>query len=341
MTATVGLHCPVCGAPREPGADRCGYCGSWLLAIPDPSFPDDVSENVVREHVARFRAQLESSPGDIVALHGLGVAYRNLGLLDDAIRTLARAANLRPEALNIQRAMAGTLHDVVRRQPDEHRMWRDVRRQADRIIALDPDSAEGWWLRAEVALRTRDHAGLLAVAPALARHDVDGDHAAMAAYLKDTGERQFHDWKWSAAVDTWEALATLDELAGRNALVGFLLRNSRLAPRSTGAVWRALRQTMALRGGFRQSSIAAIALGVALAFGVTALCLLVAPVMFPAVLIIGIIAWPIACWLAMRWLILGWPPFVTPRPWSDVGTDEIVETAREIAPLIERVRPGG
>lgn len=342
MNSTVGLQCPVCGAPRESGVDRCDYCGSWLLATPDPTFPEGVREEVVREHIARFRAQLGSMPDDVVALHGLGVAYRNLGLLDDAIKVLARAANLRPEALNIQRAMAGTLHDAVRRQPAERRMWRDVRRQADRIIALDPDSAEGWWLRAEVALQTHDHAGLLAIAPDLARHDADGNHAAFVTYLQETGERQLRDWQWRDAVDSWEALAALDETAGRTALVGFLLQNARLAQRSERDVWQALRQTLVLRGEFRQANIAAIALGIALAFAVSAISLVVAPVFFPAVMLISLVAMPIVTWITMRWWLVGWTPFPIPQqPWTDVETGQIVDVARRVAPMIERVRPGG
>ena len=341
MSTIVGLQCPVCGAPREPGADRCDYCGSWLLAIPDPDYPGGVREYVVREHVARFRAQLDAKSDDVVALHGLGVAYRSLGLFDDAIRVLARAANLRPEALNIQRALAGTLHDAVRRQPAEQRMWRDVRRQADRIIALEPDSSEGWWLRAEVALQTRDHTGLLAVTPHLARHDAGGDHAAFVRYMRETGDRQHHDWQWSDAVASWAALAHLDEIAGRTALVGFLLQNAKLVPRSAGDVWRALRQTMALRGEFRQTTFAAIALGVALAFVVGAMSMFVAPVWFPALLIIGLVFWPVVVLVVARWWLVGWPPFPTPvQPWANVETDEIVRVAREIAPMIERLRPG-
>ncbi len=304
--------------------------------------PEGVHEDVIREHVHRFRTQLDANAADVVALHGLGVAFRNLGLLDDAITVLARAANLRPEALSIQRALAGTLHDAVRRRPGERQMWRDVQRQADRIIALDPDSAEGWWLRADVALQTRDHDGLLAIAPNLARYDVAGDHENFVVYLQGAGRQQFHEWRWPDAVDSWEALAALDEVAGRTALVAFLLQNARLVPRNAGAVWHALRQTMALRGDFRQAGIAAVALGVALAFVVAAIGLVIAPGLFPAMLMIGLVLWPIMIWLVMRWWLVGWPPWLPPRrPWSDIETEEIARVAHDVAPMIERVRPGG
>jgi tetratricopeptide (TPR) repeat protein len=269
MTSPVVLACPVCGGPREPGDARCSYCGSWLVVFADPGEPVSIDEALVRERIAMFRSVLATDPDDAVALHGIGVGYRALGLLDDATRALARAAQRRPESLSIQRALAGTLLDAVRQRPDDLRMWRDVRRQADRMLALDRESVEGWQLLGEVALRTRDAATLIAVAPGLARYDPQGDHREIERRLLDLGERWFRDWHWTRAVDAWEALAALDPRAGRTALVAFLLENGRLVPRSTGRVWRSLRQTMALRGDFRMSSLAALALGVAIAIALS------------------------------------------------------------------------
>jgi len=342
MIAGSTLTCPVCGAPREPGASRCSYCGSWLVVLVDETQEGAVDEAIVRERIAHFRDVLARDPDDLMALHGLGVALRSLGLIDDATRVLVRAASRRPEVLGIQRALAGTLLDAVRRHPDDARMWRDVRRQADRILALDPDAVEGWRLRAEVALRTGDDSGLVELAPDLARFDPEGDHRRFARRLREIGERQFRDWRWSDAVDTWEALAALDPIAGRTALVAFLLDNARLVPRSAGAVWQALRQTMALRGTFRQSTLAAIALGVAIAVALAVVTRVLAPSIFPAVAVIGLLVLPALTLVAVRTWVVGWPPFPTPkRPWRGVGTAEIVAVARAIAPEIDRIRPSG
>mgnify|MGYP000235867684 CR=1 FL=1 len=160
-------------------------------------------------HWRRRGLILGRDPDDPVALHGIGVAFRSLGLLDDATRALARAAARRPESLAIQRALAGTLLDVVRRYPNDPRMWRDVRRQAERIVALDPATVEGWRLLAEAALRTRDSDALIAVAPRLARHDPEGDHRDVARRLLNLGERRFQQWDWRGAVDAWAALAAI------------------------------------------------------------------------------------------------------------------------------------
>lgn len=342
MTSRSVVTCPVCGAPRRPGSPRCSYCGSWLLVYPDEESSGTPDEAVIRDHAERFRAALTRNPDDIVALHGLGVAYRNLGLFDDAIKVLARAANRRPEALGIQRALAGTLYDAVRKEPRDSRMWRDVGRQADRILALDADAVEGWWLLAEVALQTGDDDALIAIAPGLARVDPHGDHRRFAARLRSLGERRYHDWRWQGAVDAWGALAAIDAVAGRTVLASFLLQNARLVPRSSGDVWRAVRRTMALRGDFRQSTLAALALGVAIAMVVALATLAVAREAFPAVAVIGLIAWPILTVVAVRSWLMGWPPFPTPaRPWARVTTGEMVRVAQAIAPLVNRVRPGG
>ncbi len=340
MTSRPALSCPVCGAPREPGVARCVFCGSWLLVFPDEQQDASIDASLLRERIAAFRRVLAADPDDVMALYGLGVAYRTLGLLDDAIPVLARAANRRPEALGIQRALAGTLLDTVRRNPGDERLWRDVRRQADRILALDPDAAEGWRLHGEVALRTRDAAALIAVAPSLARHDPDGElHREVAQRLRQLGERRYLDWQWDGAVDAWEALAALDAREGRTALVAFLMENARLVDRSAGRVWRALRQTMALRGDFRLSMLASLALGLALAIALSVLVYFTSQRLFPPVFSIGVVLLPIASAVLARAWLVGWPPFPAPRqPWRGVRTSEIVAVARDVAPRIDRVR---
>ncbi len=340
MTARSALTCPVCGAPREPGFDQCAYCGSWLVVFPDADEIVPLDEALIRERIAVFRDALSHDADDPVALHGIGVAFRALGLLDDATRALARAANRRPEALSIQRALAGTLLDAVRRYPNDPRMWRDVRRQAERILALDQEAVEGWRLLAECALRTRDTDTLIAVAPGLARHDREGDHRDVARRLLDVGERRFQQWDWRGAVDAWAALAAVDARAGRAALVSFLLENARLVPRSAGPVWGALRQTMALRGDFRLSALASIAIGLGLAIALAMIVYFLDRDLFPPVAAVGIVLLPLLTLVAVRWWLAGWPPFPVPsRPWREIPTRDIVAVARRVAPAIDRIRP--
>jgi hypothetical protein len=341
VTARTALTCPVCGAPREPGRDQCPYCGSWLVVFPDVGEAVPIDEALIRERIAVFRDALARDADDPVALHGIGVGYRALGLLDDATRALARAANRRPESLSIQRALAGTLLDAVRRYPNDPRMWRDVRRQAERMLALDGESVEGWRLLAEAALRTRDIDALIDLAPSIARYDRGGDHRDVARRLLDVGERRFRAWGWRGAVDAWAALAAVEPRAGRTALVAFLLENARLVPRSVGPVWRAVRQTMALRGDFRLSAIASLALGVALAIALALLVYLTNRDLFPPVAAVGIVMLPLLSLVAVRVWLAGWPPFPVPkRPWRGIPTRDIVAVARRVAPAIDRIRPG-
>lgn len=340
MTARAVPTCPVCGAPREPGLDQCAWCGSWLVVFPDAEETVPLDEALIRERIAIFRDALARDADDPIALHGIGVAFRALGLLDDATRALARAANRRPESLAIQRALAGTLLDAVRRYPNDPRMWRDVRRQADRVLALDRESVEGWRLLAETALRTRNADALIAVAPGLARHDRDGDHRDVVRRLLDIGERRFTAWDWRGAVDAWAALAAVDPRAGRTALVSFLLENARLVPRSAGPVWQALRQTMVLRGDFRMSALASFALGLALAIALAVAVYFLDRTLFPAVAAISIVLLPLLSLVVVRVWLAGWPPFPAPRrPWREIPTRDIVSVARHVAPAIDRIRP--
>jgi hypothetical protein len=220
-------------------------------------------------------------------------------------------------------------------------MWRDVRRQAERMLALDGESVEGWRLLAEAALRTRDIDALIDLAPSIARYDRGGDHRDVARRLLDVGERRFREWEWRGAVDAWAALAAVDPRAGRTALVAFLLENARLVPRSVGPVWRAVRQTMALRGDFRLSAIASLALGVALAIALALLVYLTNRDLFPPVAAVGIVMLPLLSLVAVRVWLAGWPPFPVPkRPWRGIPTRDIVAVARRVAPAIDRIRPG-
>lgn len=343
MTPATTLGCPVCGAPRQPATARCDYCGSWLLVFPPDDDNADVDEPRVREHIDRLRSELKKRPEDVAALHGLGVGYRSLGLLDDATRVLTRAANMQPESLNIQRALAGTLFDAVRLHPEAPNMWRDVRRQADRIIALDAHSVDGWRLRAEVVLQSGADSELIALAPNVARHAPAEDLHRVTERLTVLGDAWLSDWRWDDAVDAWEALGAVEPLTGRARLVAFLLQNSRLVTRSDRSVWRALRQTLALRGDFRQSTMASLALGVAVFIVMSVIGVwLAGPGFAGSITIGGMVVWPLATVLVVRTWLVGWPPVPVPKhPWRNVSTEQMVATARSIAPRIERVRPRG
>jgi hypothetical protein len=162
----------------------------------------------------------------------------------------------------------------------------------------------------------------------------------VARRLLDLGERRFREWDWRGAVDAWAALAAVDARAGRTALVAFLLENSRLVPRSVGPVWRAVRQTLALRGDFRLSALASLAVGVALAIALALLVYLMNRELFPPVAAIGIVVLPLLSLVATRVWLAGWPPFPVPkRPWRGIPTRDIVAVASRVAPLIDRIRP--
>lgn len=93
------LSCPVCGAPFNPNDPRCTYCGSVVVIRTDhPRIdPKLLNKAVVDEHIAKYRRSVRQDANDETAHYGLGVAYFNLGLLDEAAAELTEAARLMPE----------------------------------------------------------------------------------------------------------------------------------------------------------------------------------------------------------------------------------------------------
>jgi tetratricopeptide (TPR) repeat protein len=125
MAQLVALTCPVCGAPFAPESDRCGYCGSIVVLKTDHSRIDPrlLNKLVIDEHIAEYRKVVRIDANDATAHYGLGVAYFNLGLIDEKVDELTQAARLMPENPNIQSQLAVALREATRRgNPDA---WQD------------------------------------------------------------------------------------------------------------------------------------------------------------------------------------------------------------------------
>jgi len=90
MPSVVTLSCPVCGAPLRPESTTCRYCGSTIfISTNHPRInPLSLNKAVIDENIAKFRSSLRRDPNDETAYYGLGVAYFNLGLMEDAIAAL-------------------------------------------------------------------------------------------------------------------------------------------------------------------------------------------------------------------------------------------------------------
>ncbi len=183
-TVTV-LSCPVCAAPLRPESPRCDYCGSVVVIQTDhPRLdPSLLNKAVVDEHIARFRAAVRRDPNDETAHYGLGVAYFNLGLLEESVDELAQAARLMPENPHIQLQLAVVYADLANRGvADAEQSARD---RVDRALLLQPNLVEGLLLKADLHLRRRQWNQALVIWRQAMAIDADSVRIPIAKFLAD------------------------------------------------------------------------------------------------------------------------------------------------------------
>lgn len=155
MPSLTVLSCPVCGAPLAPEPSRCDYCGSVVVIHTDhPRInPHQLNRAVIDEHIARYRTAVRRDSNDETAHYGLGVAYFNLGLLEEAAEELTRSARLMPENPHIQTQLAVVYADLAKagKRGAEQSAWDRV----NRALLLRPTLTEALLLKANLHLRRR------------------------------------------------------------------------------------------------------------------------------------------------------------------------------------------
>ena len=87
----------------------------YLEALAPGVDPATLNRAVIDERIAGFRRAIRQDEHDETAHYGLGVAYFNLGLLDEAAEELTIAARLMPENPNIQAQLAVVFADLAAR----------------------------------------------------------------------------------------------------------------------------------------------------------------------------------------------------------------------------------
>lgn len=149
------LSCPVCAAPLRLDSSRCAYCGSVVVIQTDhPRLdPHLLNRGVIDEHIAKFRTSVRRDPNDETAHYGLGIAYFNLGLLEEAADELTQAARLMPENPHIQTQLAVVYADLAKKGAAgaERSAWDRL----NRALLLRPNLVEALLLKADLHLRAR------------------------------------------------------------------------------------------------------------------------------------------------------------------------------------------
>ncbi len=143
----VTITCPVCGGPLNLDGSRCMYCGSVVVIKTDmPRIdPSTLKHAVINQHITEYREAVRSDGNDETAHYGLGIAYYNLGLIDEATVELEEAVRLVPENPNIQYQLAIFYTD--------QRALRGIERALERLeraLKINPKMLEAILLKAEL-----------------------------------------------------------------------------------------------------------------------------------------------------------------------------------------------
>lgn len=157
MPELMVLKCPVCGAPLSPGDTQCTFCGSAIFIKADAPTLNlkHLNQTVIQEHIADFRARIRKDRYDVEAHYGLGVAYYNLGLGDEAIEELTQAAKLMPENADVQTQLAVVLFRAV--EAGKQSAEQPMKERLAKALTLDPTNVEAILLRADIVRRRGDY----------------------------------------------------------------------------------------------------------------------------------------------------------------------------------------
>lgn len=182
------LSCPVCGGPLRPDDERCDFCGSFIaIEINHPSIDRrSLNTRVIHERIAEYRAAVRRDDNDEHAHYGLGVAYFNLGLLDDAADELGKAARLMPENVNIQTQLAVVYADLATKG-DRDAEQRALER-VERALQLSPNHAAALLVRARVQARRGQWGNAIATWSLVAEQDEPAATPEIRAFLVANAE---------------------------------------------------------------------------------------------------------------------------------------------------------
>lgn len=259
MASIAVLTCPVCGAPLAPEDKRCSYCGSHVVITSDHGYinPASLNRQVIDQKIGQFRMTLRHDSKDAMAHYGLGLAYFNLQLWEEAADELKTAARLMPENAHIQFQYAVVLIDLA--QHGNKKMWAVAQERLDRVLRLKPDYVDALLLKGDLANQTGDITGACSYWTAAYSADPIKSKAQYLAGLILDAEHELTGDKVENAVDTYRQIARLDEDIARDQLKLFLNNHSVLVPPRT-MTKPGKRRTSQIRRGLKSVGVALVTL---------------------------------------------------------------------------------
>ncbi len=231
MAQVVALVCPVCGGPLNPNEERCNFCGSYVVIkthMPRLSRAA-LNQSLIQQHIDDFRNRTRSHPYDVEAHYGLGVAYFSLGLINDSISELGKAARLTPENPHIQAQLAIVLRESLR--AGNNAAEQQLKEHLHTALMLDPEHPEANMLNMQMLLDTGHLAQAVRNYDSLPGTVQDHTRANLAAALEREGQHCLRTKNWAGAQWCWQSLEPLDNAAAKRLQIEFLRLHEWLVPR--------------------------------------------------------------------------------------------------------------
>ena len=231
MPEVMVLSCPVCGAPLTPASDRCEFCGSVIFIRSDAPIlnPTDLNHAVIQENIVRFRKRVRADQYDEEAHYGLGVAYFNLGLLDDAIAELTQAARLMPENPDIQVQLAVVLRASFRSGNTEAEEQMQARLK--QALMLKPDHFEGNMLMVDEMIGEGNYTDAVETLQRMMTTDATRAKPKLISTLESLGTQRLALGDWRGVAWCWQTLKPLNATVAKDLAVRFLNQHRELLPK--------------------------------------------------------------------------------------------------------------
>lgn len=221
----VALRCPVCGAPLAEDASKCKFCGSVVFIKSDfiKINREQLNRTVINEHSATYRNTVRRDPNDQEAHYGLGVAYFNLGLLNEAADELVQSARLMPENPHIQTQLAVVYAKLAQKGKPE--ATANALDRIGRALLLDPQLPDALIPRARLADRWQDWNAAIEDLRKAAKSDPGLAEPKLGTALVARARQLLDTPRWTEGMDDLQEAAKLNPTAVRQLLNVIILAN--------------------------------------------------------------------------------------------------------------------
>jgi hypothetical protein len=230
MPTILALSCPVCGAPLKPGDEKCHFCGAYILIKSDLPRLDrrTLNQSVIHEHIADFRQRVRKNRFDEEAHYGLGVAYFNLGLIEESIDELSHAAKLMPENPHIQAQMAVVYREKLR--AGDKSAFAKMEQRMQVALRLDPEQLDALSLQASIYAAADDNVRAETIIARIEDISPEKARQVRESILIRRIEKRMVKEGWSSTVKSLDVLALTNEAEAKRLAASYLVRHRSLFP---------------------------------------------------------------------------------------------------------------